>query len=72
MLLILPALQSCSWLLIEQVQFVKLFGQTRIDNLLQEMLLGGEALILRLCYLGVCDHMHVQCHTHVPNSHKMS
>lgn len=27
--------------MIEQIQFAKLFGITRIDNLLQEMLLGG-------------------------------
>lgn len=44
MLLILPALQSCAWQMIEQIQFAKLFGQARIDNLLQEMLLGGKRL----------------------------
>jgi len=42
MLLILPSLQSCAWQMIEQIQFAKLFGQARIDNLLQEMLLGGS------------------------------
>ena len=41
MLLVLPSLQSCAWQMIEQIQFAKLFGQARIDNLLQEMLLGG-------------------------------
>ncbi|XP_069961230.1 hepatocyte nuclear factor 4-gamma-like isoform X2 [Cherax quadricarinatus] len=40
-LLTLPALQSITWQMIEQIQFAKLFGVTRIDNLLQEMLLGG-------------------------------
>lgn len=40
-LLTLPALQSISWQLIEQIQFAKLFGTAKIDNLLQEMLLGG-------------------------------
>ncbi|CAG7727902.1 unnamed protein product [Allacma fusca] len=40
-LLTLPALQSISWQMIEQIQFAKLFGMARIDNLLQEMLLGG-------------------------------
>lgn len=29
--------------MIEQIQFVRLFGVTHIDNLLQEMLLGGAA-----------------------------
>lgn len=28
--------------MIEQIQFVKLFGMAKIDNLLQEMLLGGQ------------------------------
>lgn len=40
-LLLLPALQSISWQMIEQIQFVRLFGVAHIDNLLQEMLLGG-------------------------------
>lgn len=40
-LLTLPALQSVTWQMIEQIQFAKLFGVARIDNLLQEMLLGG-------------------------------
>ncbi|KAJ8277722.1 hypothetical protein GJAV_G00079090 [Gymnothorax javanicus] len=41
LLLLLPALQSITWQMIEQLQFVKLFGLAKIDNLLQEMLLGG-------------------------------
>lgn len=41
-LLILPNLQSITWQMIEQIQFAKLFGMAKIDNLLQEMLLGGE------------------------------
>lgn len=40
-LLMLPSLQSITWQMIEQLQFAKLFGTARIDNLLQEMLLGG-------------------------------
>lgn len=40
-LLTLPALQSISWQMIEQIQFVRLFGVAHIDSLLQEMLLGG-------------------------------
>jgi hypothetical protein len=40
-LLTLPALQSISWQMIEQIQFVRLFGVAHIDTLLQEMLLGG-------------------------------
>ncbi|XP_054719124.1 hepatocyte nuclear factor 4-alpha-like [Uloborus diversus] len=42
-LLLLPALQSITWQMIEQIQFAKLFGMARIDNLLQEMLLGGAS-----------------------------
>ena len=42
MLLLLPALQSITWQMIEQIQFAKLFGTAKIDNLLQEMLLGGN------------------------------
>ncbi|KAH0619657.1 hypothetical protein JD844_000510 [Phrynosoma platyrhinos] len=41
-LLLLPPLQSITWQMIEQVQFVKLFGVARIDSLLQEMLLGAS------------------------------
>ncbi|KAK7504698.1 hypothetical protein BaRGS_00004184, partial [Batillaria attramentaria] len=40
-LLMLPSLQSITWQMIEQLQFAKLFGMAKIDNLLQEMLLGG-------------------------------
>ncbi|XP_020657600.3 hepatocyte nuclear factor 4-beta [Pogona vitticeps] len=43
-LLLLPPLQSITWQMIEQVQFVKLFGVARIDSLLQEMLLGGTSM----------------------------
>ncbi|XP_073410972.1 hepatocyte nuclear factor 4-beta-like isoform X1 [Dendrobates tinctorius] len=43
LLLLLPPLQSITWQMIEQMQFAKLFGMTRIDSLLQEMLLGGSA-----------------------------
>nr|XP_021520055.1 hepatocyte nuclear factor 4-gamma [Meriones unguiculatus] len=43
LLLLLPTLQSITWQMIEQIQFVKLFGMVKIDNLLQEMLLGGAA-----------------------------
>lgn len=42
-LLTLPALQSITWQMIEQIQFAKLFGVAKIDSLLQEMLLGGES-----------------------------
>lgn len=41
MLLTLPALQSITWQMVEQIQLAKLFGNAKIDNLLQEMLLGG-------------------------------
>ncbi|CAG5129159.1 unnamed protein product [Candidula unifasciata] len=42
-LLLLPSLQSICWKMIEQIQFAKLFGMARVDNLLQEMLLGGSS-----------------------------
>ncbi|KAM3839739.1 hepatocyte nuclear factor 4-gamma [Vipera latastei] len=41
LLLLLPTVQSITWQMIEQIQFVKLFGMVKIDSLLQEMLLGG-------------------------------
>uniref|UniRef100_T1HAK9 Uncharacterized protein n=1 Tax=Rhodnius prolixus TaxID=13249 RepID=T1HAK9_RHOPR len=41
LLLTIPALQSITWQMIEQIQFAKLFGVAKIDCLLQEMLLGG-------------------------------
>ncbi len=40
-LLILPNLQSITWQMIEQIQIAKVIGIAKIDNLLQEMLLGG-------------------------------
>ncbi|CAH1779718.1 unnamed protein product [Owenia fusiformis] len=42
-LLMLPNLQSITWQMIEQIQFAKIFGMAKIDNLLQEMLLGGAS-----------------------------
>ncbi|XP_063922113.1 hepatocyte nuclear factor 4-gamma isoform X4 [Zophobas morio] len=44
LLLTLPALQSITWQMIEQIQFAKLFGVAHIDSLLQEMLLGESVL----------------------------
>nr|CAB3253620.1 HNF4 Hepatocyte nuclear factor 4 [Phallusia mammillata] len=41
-LLLLPTLQSITWQMIEQIQFVRLFGVAHVDNLLQEMLLGSD------------------------------
>uniref|UniRef100_A0A0B7B2K7 Hepatocyte nuclear factor 4-gamma n=1 Tax=Arion vulgaris TaxID=1028688 RepID=A0A0B7B2K7_9EUPU len=41
-LLLLPSLQSICLKMIEHVQFVKLLGMAKIDNLLQEMLLSGS------------------------------
>lgn len=43
LLLLLPTLQSITWQMIEQLQFIKLCGLAKIDNLLHEMLLGGDA-----------------------------
>ena len=41
-LLLLPSLRSIAWQMIEHVQVIRLFGLAKIDNLLQEMLLGGD------------------------------
>lgn len=40
-LLILPNLQSITWQLVEQIHIAKAYGIVKVDNLLQEMLLGG-------------------------------
>lgn len=45
LLLILPSLQSITWQLIEQIQFAKVFGTAKIDNLIQEMLLSTAGAI---------------------------
>ncbi|XP_064797286.1 hepatocyte nuclear factor 4-gamma-like isoform X1 [Oncorhynchus masou masou] len=57
LLLLLPTLQSITWQLIEQLQFVKLCGLAKIDNLLQEMLLGGG------CLASEPAHLHQPGHT---------
>lgn len=56
LLLTLPALQSITWQMIEQIQFAKLFGMAHIEPLLQEMLLGGiqhstyyNSIIIEIC-----------------------
>ncbi|XP_076337030.1 hepatocyte nuclear factor 4-gamma-like isoform X3 [Tachypleus tridentatus] len=41
-LLTLPPLQSITWQMIEQIQIAKILGMAKIDNLLQEMLLGDS------------------------------
>ncbi|XP_022699612.1 hepatocyte nuclear factor 4-gamma-like isoform X2 [Varroa jacobsoni] len=41
MVLLLPTLQSVTWQMIEMIQMAKSVGKTRVDSLLQEMLLGG-------------------------------
>ncbi|XP_052128772.1 hepatocyte nuclear factor 4-gamma [Frankliniella occidentalis] len=46
LLLTLPALQSITWQMIEQIQFAKLFGVAKIDSLLQEMLLGVAVYVV--------------------------
>lgn len=46
LMLILPALQSITWQLIEQIQFAKALGTAKIDSLIQEMLLGNGSAIL--------------------------
>lgn len=57
LLLLLPTLQSITWQMIEQIQFVKLFGMAKIDNLLQEMLLGGEVSLASAVSLVEMEHL---------------
>ncbi|XP_064875362.1 hepatocyte nuclear factor 4-gamma-like isoform X3 [Oncorhynchus nerka] len=57
LLLLLPTLQSITWQMIEQLQFVKLCGLAKIDNLLHEMLLGGG------CLASEPAHLHQPGHT---------
>ncbi|XP_043945956.1 hepatocyte nuclear factor 4-alpha isoform X2 [Protopterus annectens] len=61
LLLLLPTLQSITWQMIEQIQFVKLFGMAKIDNLLQEMLLGGTS--------NEAPHTHHPLHPHLVQEH---
>ena len=44
-LLTLTSLQSITWQMIEQISIAKTCGVAQIDNLLQEMLLGGGAAV---------------------------
>lgn len=44
LLLLLPSLQSAATSMVEQLQFARLFGVAKVDNLLQEMLLGGAGV----------------------------
>ncbi|XP_039982170.1 hepatocyte nuclear factor 4-gamma isoform X4 [Xiphias gladius] len=55
LLLLLPTLQSITWQMIEQLQFIKLCGLAKIDNLLHEMLLGG--------LISEPTHLHQPAHT---------
>ncbi|XP_047131429.1 hepatocyte nuclear factor 4-gamma isoform X1 [Hydra vulgaris] len=43
-LLLLPSLQAAASIMVEQLQFARLFGVAKVDNLLQEMLLGGSGV----------------------------
>jgi len=51
LLLTLPCLQSITWQLVEQVQLAKNYGHVIVDNLLQEMLLGGLSVCLLICVM---------------------
>ncbi|KAL9975661.1 hypothetical protein ACROYT_G012844 [Oculina patagonica] len=48
LLLMLPTMQSIAKEMIDQVQFFRLFGVVKVDNLLQEMLLGGTNIAEQL------------------------
>ncbi|ETE66073.1 Hepatocyte nuclear factor 4-beta, partial [Ophiophagus hannah] len=69
-LLLLPPLQSITWQMIEQVQFIKLFGMARIDSLLQEMLLGGTSMDMPQYQPGPSSHSmdHLPNHIVLPST----
>ncbi|XP_073234098.1 hepatocyte nuclear factor 4-gamma-like isoform X3 [Porites lutea] len=48
LLLMLPTMQSIAKEMIDQVQFHRLFGVVKVDNLLQEMILGGTNIAEQL------------------------
>lgn len=50
-LLILPNLQSITLQLVEQIHLAKAYGVVKVDNLLQEMLLGGNVEAEVICKL---------------------
>lgn len=52
LLLMLPTMQSIAKEMIEQVQFARLFGVVKVDNLLQEMLLGGLFYKINITFIG--------------------
>ena len=56
-LLTLPALQSITWQMIEQLQFAKMFGVAKIDNLLQEMLLGGMHICINQIFVQIYSNL---------------
>lgn len=43
LLLMLPPLQSVAWQMVETLHLAQLLGEAKMDNLLQEMLLGEGA-----------------------------
>uniref|UniRef100_A0A3B5L811 Uncharacterized protein n=1 Tax=Xiphophorus couchianus TaxID=32473 RepID=A0A3B5L811_9TELE len=68
LLLLLPTLQSITWQMIEQLQFIKLCGLAKIDNLLQEMLLGGQTYIkITKCSNMVSAHSAASPETPIPS-----
>nr|XP_031543650.1 hepatocyte nuclear factor 4-alpha isoform X3 [Vicugna pacos] len=71
LLLLLPTLQSITWQMIEQIQFIKLFGMAKIDNLLQEMLLGGQCRAQEGLRGSSSDapHAHHPLHPHLMQEH---
>ena len=60
-LLMLPTLQGIAIQMVEQLQFARLFGVAKVDNLLQEMLLGGmHACSSQLIYFVFKGGQHVK------------
>src|SRR5690606_37016082 len=53
-MLLLPTAQSVTWQMIEHIQYSKMYGKAKVDNLLQEMLLGGMVGPTQLPFFGKC------------------
>ena len=49
MLLLLPKLQSCAQLMIQELHAARIYNKVVIDKLLQELLLAGECCVVRSC-----------------------
>ena len=66
MLLLLPSLQSTTWQMVEQIRYARMYGTAHIDDLLQEMLLGGT-----FSHIMIFLYQHTHTHTHNSNPNRV-